>query len=143
MEEHPRLHFLDAVLVKDVLNGDELDDPAGLFVEGSAFPLGIGAVAEGDEEAAPAVLAGHHRFEGIDIRPADLVGLLDLNGEPIFREHVIGRALPALGGGLGGLGADGVDAAVDATRTYTASMILKTAEIRKFRLTIASFSELL
>jgi hypothetical protein len=41
-------------LVEDFLNGDELDDAPGLLMEGGALPLGIGAVVEGDEEAAPA-----------------------------------------------------------------------------------------
>jgi hypothetical protein len=38
--------------IEDFLHVVELDDSAGAFVEGSAFPLGGFGVAEADEEAA-------------------------------------------------------------------------------------------
>ncbi len=43
------------LLVEDFLHGDELDDPPALLVERRALLLGVGGVAEGDEEAALAV----------------------------------------------------------------------------------------
>ena len=45
-------HLLHVLLVEDFLHGDELDDAPALLVERGALLLGVGGVAEGDEEAA-------------------------------------------------------------------------------------------
>lgn len=109
------------LLVQDFLHGQQFDDSTRSLVEGCAFLLGIVGVAEGDDEPAMAIFTFHGVTELVDIGAADLVNLLDLNGEPVFGEHVIGRALLALGGGFGGLGADGVNPSVN---THVANLHL-------------------
>src|SRR3954454_8003674 len=77
-------------------------------LERRALLLGVAGVTEGDEEAALAAvgaLALHDGLEGVDVRAADLVGLLDLHGEPVLREHAVR---------VRRLGADGEDPAVHA-----------------------------
>src|SRR5438270_11958757 len=77
-------HLLHVLLVEDLLHGQELDDAAGALEEGAALVLGVLGVAEGDEEAALAAavaLALHDGLEGVDVGAADLVDLLDLDGE--------------------------------------------------------------
>src|SRR5262249_42530198 len=69
------------LLVQNLLHGQQLDDSTGSLMKCRAFALGVGGDAEGDEEAALAVLALHDGFELVDVRAADAVHLLDLDGE--------------------------------------------------------------
>ena len=92
------------LLVQNLLHGQQLDDSTRPPVERRALLLGVAGVAEGDEEAALAAaltFAFHDGFELVDVGAADLVGLLDLDGEPVIGEQA----------GIGRLGADGEDAA--------------------------------
>ena len=96
------------LLVEDLLHGQQLDDPTRSPVERGALLLRVPAVAEGDEEASLSTalaLAFHDGLEGVDVGAADLVRLLDLDREPVFGVQAAA---------VGGLGADGKDAAVDA-----------------------------
>ena len=95
------------LLVQNLLHGEELYDSARSLVECGAFLLGVFGVAEAYEETALAAAFAfslHDGFESVDVGPADLVHLLDLNGEPVVGEKAA----------FGGLGADGEDAAVHA-----------------------------
>jgi len=58
-------------------------------------------VVEGDKEALAALLAGHDRFESVDVGSAHLVLLLDLDRVPMVEEFqfAAGGGLPAEGGG--------------------------------------------
>ncbi len=63
MGEGPELHLLNMLLVENLLNGDELDEPLRAFVEVCCFLLRIAGVGEGHEEPSLPVLALHHRLE--------------------------------------------------------------------------------
>jgi len=55
--ENPKLsHLLHMLLIQNFLDGEELDDSTRSFVERRAFLFGVAGVAEGDEEAALALL---------------------------------------------------------------------------------------
>src|SRR5437762_13904028 len=95
------------LLIQNFLDGEQFDDPTSSLVEGGAFAFGVFGVAEGDEEAALATafaLALHDGLECVNVGTADLVGLLDLNREPVIGEHAIR---------VGGLCSNREDAAVD------------------------------
>jgi hypothetical protein len=66
----------------------------------------------GDVEAR--AISRQRLCELVDVRPADLVHLFDLNREPILREHVIGRAFLAFLRCFCGLRADRINAAINA-----------------------------
>lgn len=68
---------------------------------------------KGDEEAFLALLADHHGFERVDIRPANLVALLDLDRVPVVEELVEDHRLALARRRAGRGGGDGEDAAVE------------------------------
>ena len=51
-------HLLHVLFVKNLLHGQQLDDPPRPPVERRALLLGVAGVAEGDEEAALAAALG-------------------------------------------------------------------------------------
>lgn len=66
------------LLIQNLLNRQELDDSTRSLVERRTLALGIGRIAETDEEASWAVFAFHDGFEGVDVGAADLVHLCDI-----------------------------------------------------------------
>ena len=66
------------LLIENLLYRDQIDHAAGFFVEGGALVLGVGGEAEGDKEAALAILAGHSGVRGV------LRGHADPQRVPVF-----------------------------------------------------------
>ena len=75
------------LLVEDFLHGQRDDDPAALLEEPADFRARIARVVERHEEPLLTVLAHHHGLEGVDVRAARLVLLLDLDGVELFLQR--------------------------------------------------------
>lgn len=86
-------HLRNMPLVQNLLNRDQLDDPAGLLVKRRTLGLGVGSEAKRHKEAARTLLVCHHRLELVNVRPSRMIVLLHPHGEPVARKRFAGDRL--------------------------------------------------
>src|ERR1019366_1849136 len=103
-------HFLGNVLVEDFLHGQGDDDFVAALEKRFDLRQRIRRIIERHEEAFLAIFAHHHGFDGVNVRAAHLVLLLDLDRIPAFFQAEFAFLLLA----RGGAGGDGEDAAIHA-----------------------------
>lgn len=98
------------LFVEDLLPGERDDGAFGLPPEAVDLGQRVAGVVEGDEETFLHLLSHHHGLKGIDIRAAELVLLLHLDGEELlFEVEFVALVLaPVVERG------DGEDATIDA-----------------------------